>query len=85
MVFECVVMGVSMSSNVWWSEVIVGEGSGNGADATHSSGWVSTCDVSGDGAGVAHMDDSDVVVVAVFCDVFWGDLLWVKPAQKSSP
>ena len=50
---------------VWVWVVVVRECSGDGAGAAHCSGRVGTCVVSGNGADVAHRDESGVVVVAV--------------------
>ena len=85
MVCECVVEVVLMSLCNWWLRVVVGEGLGYGAGAAQSSDWVGAFESSGIGAGVAHLDDTGVVVVAIFCDDVRGGSLRAKFAQKSLP
>ena len=56
-----------MSSWSWWLGEVVGERLGCGAGAAQSSVWEGALISSGIGAGVAHLDDTGVVVVAICC------------------
>ena len=65
--------------------MVVGEGVGYGAGAAQSSDWEGAFGLSGVGAGAAHLDDTGVVVVAIFCDEFCDSSLGAGFVQKSSP